>query len=120
MCKYQRWIEENVTESYGMCKEVTLSMSKEFPELIRIRGHYYDYLWGERQHWWLETTLGVRIDPTKDQFPSKGTAEYVPWVEGSQEPTGKCPNCGDLIYDGGYTHEECHEEFARVCMGGSL
>ncbi len=96
---YNEFID-NVTEPYGRCAEVTQQMVEEFPELMRVRGHYYDLVWGEREHWWCVDPFGEIVDPTKDQFPTKGTGEYVLWVEGTPEPTGMCPNCGEYCYDG--------------------
>lgn len=98
--KYQKWINANVTETYGACAEVTKSMATAFPELNRVRGHYYCPVWGERTHWWLATQDGQIIDPTASQFPSGGLGHYEPWDESQKEPTGKCPNCGGLCYDG--------------------
>ena len=78
--KYSAWIAENVEgDGYGQCKEITRQMADAFPELTRVRGHYYCWAWGERAHWWL-TYAGDIIDPTSQQFPSKGHGEYVPWV----------------------------------------
>lgn len=99
--EYIRWIEDNVQDPYGGCREITQKMSKAFPELKRVRGHYYCLVWGERQHWWLRTPEGKVVDPTAAQFPSKGCGEYVEWIEGESEPSGKCLNCGDLFYNGG-------------------
>ena len=87
--KYADWILANVEgDGYGQCKEVTRQMAEAFPELKRIRGHYYCWAWGERAHWWLADANGTIIDPTAQQFPSKGKGEYVPWPEGAPEPTG--------------------------------
>ena len=98
--RYAKWIAENVKGSaLGRCKEVSLEMQKAFPELLLVRGHYYDPVWGERMHWWLKTEDGEIIDPTKSQFPSKGEAPYIEWIEGSKEPVGKCMNCGEYCYD---------------------
>lgn len=97
---YDAWIKDNVTETYSKCAELTLEMLTVFPELTRVRGHYYCIVWGERAHWWLIDPKGVIVDPTKAQFPSKGTGVYVPWVEGDPEPTGRCPNCGEHTFDG--------------------
>jgi hypothetical protein len=99
MKKYDDWISENVDETYGKCAELTLEMQEAFPELTRVRGHYYCYVWGEREHWWLLDEETV-VDPSADQFPSKGTGLYVPLDESQPEPTGKCPNCGDYCYTG--------------------
>jgi len=113
--QYLAWIEENVTETYGTCQEVTERMQAAFPELARVRGHYYCFAWGERAHWWLKDG-GEIIDPTADQFPSKGAGAYVEWVEGSAEPTGMCPNCGGYVYTGGTCcSDECGIEYAAYC-----
>jgi hypothetical protein len=113
--KYSNWISENVKEHYGKCAETTLEMQSIFPELKRIRGHYYCPFWGERTHWWLLDEEEV-VDPTKDQFPSKGLGVYVPWIEGSPEPTGKCPNCGELVYNGLLLcSQSCHREYVEYC-----
>ena len=98
--KYTVWIAANVSQAYGACAEMTLKMKEAFPELTRVRGHYYCLVWGERAHWWLATPEGQIVDPTATQFPSRGIGVYAPWEEGAEEPTGQCPNCGDLCYGG--------------------
>jgi hypothetical protein len=113
--KYEEWINNwNINnDPYGKCSEVTLEMQKIFPELIRVRGHYWDAIWGEREHWWLIDPSGETIDPTSKQFPTKGHGEYIQWNEGDPEPTGICPNCGDHCYHGNYCcSEKCNIEFA--------
>lgn len=111
--KYKRWIEENVEDDgYGLCVQATERMAKEFPELTRIRGHYYCPVWGERTHWWMITKTGEIVDPTSSQFPSKGSGHYEPWDENQKEPTGKCPNCGSYCYDGKQTcSDSCYDEY---------
>lgn len=101
MQQYAEWITHHVSAACaGQCAEVTLAMCAEFPELTRVRGHYYDVVWGERQHWWLVATDGAVIDPTASQFPTKGRGVYIAWEEGQEEPTGKCLECGSLCYGG--------------------
>jgi hypothetical protein len=107
---YQEWIAENVSGTgYGECAEVTENMAAAFPELKRVRGYYYCLLWGPRYHWWLVDPSGNIVDPTASQFPSTG-GQYAEW--GNRiEPTGKCANCGDLIYNGDTAcGPECHRE----------
>jgi hypothetical protein len=114
--KYRDWIDKNVTEAMGKCAEVTALMVSQFPELTRVRGHYYCVVWGEREHWWCVATDGSIVDPTASQFPSKGRGHYEPWVEGTPEPTGVCPNCGELVYDGRTCcSDRCHHEYAAYC-----
>lgn len=116
--EYEVWIKENVEgDGYGKCAEITEAMAKAFPELTRVRGHYYCPSWGERTHWWLTTPDGKIVDPTKDQHPSHGLGRYEPWVEGSPEPTGKCPNCGGYCYNGESTcSKKCYEEYRAYLM----
>tara|TARA_R110000803_G_scaffold32357_2_gene71378 strand:- start:5188 stop:5559 length:372 start_codon:yes stop_codon:yes gene_type:complete len=115
---YSQWISSNVTETYGQCGNVTAAMQAEFPELTRVRGHYYCLAWGQRQHWWLVDIQGNIVDPTSDQFPSKGTGQYEPWTEGAQEPTGKCHNCGELHYESGICcSDDCARDYSAFCTG---
>ena len=113
---YTRWVAENVTETYGTCAEVTAEMALTFPDLKRVRGHYYCPIWGERNHWWLVTQDGRVFDPTAAQFPSGGLGEYVEWEEGAKEPTGMCPQCGEPVYDGGTCcSQDCHTAYVAYC-----
>jgi hypothetical protein len=116
--QYLDWIAANVTgDGYGKCKEVTEKMASAFPELTRVRGHYYCPWWGERAHWWLTTPDGDIVDPTKTQFPSRGMGHYEPWDETAQAPTGKCPNCSGYCYNHQTCcSDECHNAYAAYCM----
>ena len=118
---YWAWIAVHVgtkpEDGYGRCGWATLAMLIAFPELTRVRGHYIDAIWGERDHWWLVDPDGEIVDPTAAQFPTRGTGEYVPWHEGDEEPTGMCPNCGDNCYNGHTCcSESCNAAYARYCM----
>lgn len=116
--KYNQWIEKNVSSTYGTCAEVTEAMADAFPELTRVRGHYHCPIWGERAHWWLKTPDGKIVDPTAAQFPSRGQFTYVEWIDGQEEPTGKCPNCGELCYKGDFCcSDECEVSYASYCVG---
>lgn len=115
--EYEAWIARNVPDDgYGRCREVTEAMAADFPELTRVRGHYYCYAWGERAHWWLLDPAGEVVDPTACQFPSKGAGTYVPWNEGDPEPTGICANCGEPCYNGDTCcSEACGRAYAAYC-----
>lgn len=116
---YEFWIDNNVTETYGTCNQVTQQMVIEFPDLTRVRGHYLCPLWGQREHWWLVDPEGEIVDPTKKQFPSKGTGQYIPLKEGTPEPTGKCPNCSAYVYDGNTCCcPGCFKEYIEFCTTG--
>jgi hypothetical protein len=115
--KYEDWIAKNVEgDGYGQCREVTETMLAAFPELTRVRGHYYCPAWGEREHWWLVTTAQEIVDPTKQQFPSCGRGTYIPHDETAPEPTGRCPNCNDYCYDHHTCcSDRCSTEYAAYC-----
>lgn len=91
-----------MTNTTGKCAEITLEIVQRDPTLTRVRGHYLCPIWGSREHWWLKTRDGVIVDPTSNQFPSKGGGEYQEWDEGSPEPTGNCMNCGEYVFNGEY------------------
>ena len=113
--RYQDWIKSNVKDSgYGDCWKVTELMAAQFPELRRVRGHYEDWLWGDRTHWWLIAPDGSIVDPTAAQFPTKGNAAYREWHEGDREPLGICPNCGGHIFEdyGGVCSDSCGRQYA--------
>ncbi len=107
---YAEWTR-GVGHPEGRCSEITLRMQEVFPELTRVRGHYHCWAQGRREHWWLTDPDGNIVDPTYAQFPSQGTGEYVPWVEGDPEPTGKCLDCGEYVYDGNFCNDVCRRAF---------
>jgi len=91
-------------------------MVAAFPELKRVRGHYVT---GRKEypHWWCVTAEGTVVDPTAAQFDGL-PGFYEPHVEGSPEPTGKCPNCGGYVYDGGTVcGDACALSYAAYVMG---
>ena len=91
-------------------------MQKEFPELRRVRGHYYDGV-TRRPHWWLVGPDGDIIDPTAKQFYTNGRGIYEERDEDEPEPTGRCINCGDYVYDGKTCCcEACDREAISFCM----
>lgn len=121
--KYSSWIalhypDNTGTEAYGKCAEATELMVAEFPELLRVRGHYMCAIWGMREHWWCETADGEVIDPTANQFPTKGVGTYITYVPDERgEPTGKCLDCGEYTYDGrNFCSDRC-ERATRAYMG---
>lgn len=117
---YDQWIEGHYPTpelAYGQCDEATKQLVAAFPELQRVRGHYYCWTWGERSHWWAVAEDGTIVDPTARQFPSGGRGMYVPWEEGAEEPSGKCPNCGGYVYGGGTVcSDQCGDAFVRSML----
>lgn len=74
---YQKWVLENVkNDGYGDCEQYSKAMAKAFPELTVVYGLYHCPIWGTRNHFWCLTSDDKIIDPTKNQFPSKGIGLY--------------------------------------------
>lgn len=64
----------------GKCKELSEELCKNDPTLTLVRGHYFCPIWcSNEQHWWCTKPDGTIIDPTKDQFPSRGFGIYTPF-----------------------------------------
>jgi hypothetical protein len=62
----------------GKCKEMSEALVASDPSLRLVRGHYYEPAWERsEQHWWCQRKDGTVVDPTKDQFPSKGNSTYT-------------------------------------------
>ncbi len=76
----------------GTCEEACEAAVAADPTLRLVRGHYFDFAWGMQAHWWTEKPDGTVHDPTKDQFPSKGTGMYEEF-----DGTAACENCGKEI-----------------------
>ena len=116
---YHTWMEQhgprNFREAYGQCKKYTDLMAAAFPNLKVRAGYYHCYVWGKRQHWWLETENGIVIDPTAMQFPSEGTCEYE-FVEEGERPIGRCINCGGDVFKGSPCRELCSKSCEKEAL----
>jgi hypothetical protein len=60
----------------GKCRAFSEELCRNDSTLRLVRGHYICPVWGEQAHWWCERPDGTIVDPTKDQFPSKGIGQY--------------------------------------------
>lgn len=111
-------MNESDYEKYrGKCKEMSEALVKADSTLMLVRGHYHCPIWGEQAHWWAKRSDGTVVDPTKDQFPSRGVGEYV-------EFSGiiPCSNCGkeireeDADIEGRYAFcsSTCHSHFVGI------
>lgn len=119
--EYVDWIKTNVPDyasAFGQCASVTEKMAEAFPELKRVRGHYYCYAWGERAHWWLVTPDKEIVDPTCEQFPSKGRGQYDEWDESKEMPViSVCANCGEEFEGTGTCCSSgCHSAYVAYCI----
>lgn len=98
----------------GKCKEMSEALCSQDSSLTLVRGHYHCPIWGEQPHWWCRKPSGEIVDPTKDQFPSRGIGEYVEF-----SGTVECSNCGKKIREDeahfesryAFCSYECHGQF---------
>ena len=111
----------------GTCAKATQDLVAKFPDLRRVRGHYYCQYWGEREHWWCVAPDGTIVDPTASQFPSLGGGKYIEWQEGEEEPIGRCINCGGYVFtsknndmDHNFCSTVCADQCSRELTKGKL
>lgn len=101
----------------GKCKEYCERAVRLFPILKIVRGHYWDWQWGDQPHWWCVRPDGSIFDPTSKQFPSRGTGKY-------KEFNGivSCSECGkngkedEFEYESNYAFcsTKCHCRFVGI------
>lgn len=102
----------------GKCKKMCEDLIEKDSSLKLVRGHYYCPIWNSNeQHWWVINSNGDIVDPTKDQFPSKGNGFY-------EEFNGvyQCSECGKDILEEEADFEsnyvfcsyQCHGRFVGV------
>ena len=81
--------DDNYKKYRGKCKQYAEALCKEDSTLRLVRGFYHCPVWGTKEaHWWCAKPDGTIVDPTKDQFISKGNGTYEEfdgWIE--------CDNC---------------------------
>lgn len=102
-------VESDYQKYRGKCKEMSEELAAKDPSLRVVRGYYFDAMWGKQGHWWCEDKDGKIIDPTKDQFPSKGSGQYTEfdgWLN--------CENCDKRIHE---DKAEFHGSYAFCCIG---
>jgi hypothetical protein len=125
VCKYQEWINENYPNQVSarlQCEKATLRMLEAFPELKRVRGQIElmdaTGLYPSKEpHWWLINESGEVVDPTAHQYMKK-ISQYLPCDESKGEPSGTCPNCGGICYEGNYIcSEKCTKEYVAYLDG---
>lgn len=120
--KYQNWIANHGSWEKKDCESATSKMKEAFPELSRVRGHYFCPVFRRKaSHWWCKDSSGEIVDPTAGQFPSKGHGHYEEWDESQPEPTGKCPECGAYAYDGNtFCSDDCDAKYMAYLNGAPL
>ena len=101
----------------GKCKEMSEAAVAVDPTLTLVRGHYVCPFWGEQAHWWCKRRDGSIVDPSKDQFPSKGHGAHLEF-----DGMVQCSECGKQMreeeadYESNYCFcsYECHGRFVGV------
>lgn len=78
----------------GKCKEMSEALIAADNSLSLVRGYYHCPIWGKQAHWWVKKPDGTIIDPTKNQFPSKGLGTYEEY-----DGTVECAECGKVIQE---------------------
>ena len=123
--KYKEWISINFPTQQSartMCEDATKKMIVVFPELTRVRGlahveEPYELPPTKVPHWWCEDKDGKIIDPTAHQYPTS-ILKYDSVDNSKGEPSGKCPNCGELCYEGSYLcSSSCEKEYVKYMNG---
>lgn len=94
----------------GKCKEMSEQYIKEHPGCILTKGWYYCPYIGAQQHWWVKDSDGNIIDPTKNQFPSKGNGIYEEY-----NGTMPCECCGKLVKEEDIYFVEHHTYCSETC-----
>jgi len=98
--EYQQFIDQHYPDyehAYGKCHSAAEHMQSVFHELRIVKGWVF-CSWGQRDHVWLETSEGERVDPTGKQFPGWPNLPYEEWKPGMPVCVGTCCNCGEDIY----------------------
>ena len=97
----------------GKCKTLSEEYIKENPEYELVRGWYMCPFWGKQQHFWTQHKQTHEIvDPSKDQFPSKGMGEYIKF-NGYFE----CEACGKKIHEDDAYYVDQHIYCSYICYG---
>lgn len=87
--------EEGYRKYRGTCREACEAAVKADPTLILVRGHYFCPIWNSNEeHVWCVDQAGKIVDPTVEQFPSKGLGFYIPF-DGYVD----CAQCGKKILE---------------------
>ena len=77
----------------GKCKELWTLLVSQNPDLVIMRGYYYDAFWGKQCHWWCKDLDNNIIDPSKKQFPDQNGEyeEFDGWMT--------CSNCSRQLHE---------------------
>ena len=93
----------------GKCKEYCEELMDNDSSLTLVRGYYHCPMWGKQEHWWCKDSDGNIVDPTVNQFPTKGAAAEYEEFNGLIE----CANCGKEVTE----EEAIFESNYGFCSG---
>lgn len=125
---YADWIaayRARTGSTINKCLSAVQEMVLAFPELRPVRGFVRfvaDEDWTDaidwrsvEMHWWCKTPDEEIVDPTEDQYGGEPFT-YVPYDETKHGPlpTGKCMNCGELLFHG---HRFCNDACESEVLG---
>jgi len=96
----------------GRCKELAEKACHEDPELTLYRGWYHCPFWGKQAHWWTERSDGTVLDPSKNQFPSRGAGYYEKYTDFIE-----CEHCGKTITENKVYPVDQHVYCSYECYG---
>ena len=104
--------QHGMHETYGKCKERVDELVASDETLVAVRGWYHCFAWGRREHWWAKAPDGTIVDPTADQFPSKGMGDY-------EEYRGvvTCEDCGKEVAEEVANFVGHHVYCSDICYG---
>lgn len=105
-------LKDDYQKYRGKCREMSEALVATDPSLALVRGHYYCPWWGEQAHWWVKRSDGTIVDPTKDQFPSKGAGQYVEF-----DGLVNCSSCGKEMREEEASFESSYCFCSYECYG---
>ena len=105
-------METDYEKYRGKCKQMSEELCAKDVSLTLVKGWYHCPIWGEQEHWWCKKPDGTIVDPTVNQFPSKGLGEY-------QEYAGIvcCEYCGKEVKEEDAYFVEHHVYCSYKCYG---
>lgn len=102
------WTPTSRARSICGARRSPLSWWRRTPTLTRHRGTVFVGFGFTRTHWWCQDGA-VIVDPTVRQFDQwAGVLSYEEFIPDARgEPTGKCPDCGELVYGDTFCDATC-------------
>lgn len=100
-------------EFRGKCKALAEETIKKDSFLRLVRGYYHCPMWGKQAHWWCVRPDGTIVDPTVNQFPTKGVGAEYEEFDGNIE----CEYCQNVVHEIEAYFYEHHAYCSYECFG---